>query len=226
MTEKHPLHGTINKTFDKAPAAVIDSLAAYGTATLVDCMGGSGFMHHEIKPLLTDYRIAGSAFTVMTKPGDVLYCKAALDLVSPGDIVVIDAGGVKEAAVFGDRFAEALVRRGASGIVIDGVVRDSQGVIDSGLPCFCRGSCIPYLTSVGPGAINVSVSCGGTVVTPGDVLIGDRDGVVVIPRSAAETALDLAEKHIEAEVLRAERMQAGESAYEVYGLKRFFPDGY
>lgn len=214
--EKHPLHGKVNIDFDRPDVALVERLGKHGTATIVDAMGGYGFMHYEIKPLVPETAISGPAFTILTKPGDVLYVKKSLDLIQPGDVVVIDSGGIKDFAVFGDRFAEHCVRRGAAGVVIDGVVRDSQGIIDAGLATFCRGSCVPYYGSVGPGAINVTISCGGIVINPGDVIVGNRDGVVVVPQTNLKKVADLADIHLKGEYHRVGLLESGASAEEVY----------
>ncbi len=214
--EKHPLHGRIVADFERAPRELVERLGRHDTATLVDAMGGYGFMHHEIKALVPGTKISGVALTVLTKPGDVLYVKKAIDLVQPGDIVVIDSGGLKEFAVFGDRFAEHFKKQGAVAAVIDGSVRDSQGIIDAGFPAFCRNACIPYHGSVGPGAINIAISCGGVIVNPGDVIVGNRDGIVVVPREAAAKIADLADAHLDAELERVGRREAGASAEEIY----------
>jgi len=216
--EKHLLHGQVLDQIDRAPRVLVDRLGRHAPATIVDAMGGTGAMHYEIKPLIPDRRIAGTAVTILTRGGDVLYVKRALDVAGPGDVLVIDAEACKEHAVFGDRFAQFFGRRGVVGAVIDGAVRDSDGIIAQGFPVFCRSTCIPYMSSVGPGAINVAVSCGGVVVNPGDVIVGGRDGVVVVPRLDAQRVLDLADAHIAAESERAAKFEAGHSAMEVYKL--------
>ncbi|MFC5508607.1 RraA family protein [Bosea massiliensis] len=218
VIEKHRLHGRIVTDVARPESDLVQRLGRHATATLVDAMGGYGFMHYEIKPLVPETLIVGPALTILTKPGDVLYVKKALDLVQPGDVVVIDSGGLKDFAVFGDRFAENFAHKGAVGVVIDGAVRDSQGIIDAGFPAFCRGSCIPYHGSVGPGAINVPISCGGVTVNPGDVVVGNRDGIVVIPREAAEDVARLADAHLAGEHERVRQRDAGVSAEEIYKL--------
>lgn len=221
MIANNPLHGRIVENIERLPAALIERLGRHDTATIVDAMGGIGGMHHAIKPLVGDTRIAGSAMTVLTAPGDVLYVKKALDLVQPGDVVVINAEGALDRAVFGDRFARFFAHRGAVAAVIDGATRDSQGIVELGFPLFSRSICVAYQSSVGPGAINVPVTCGGVTVTPGDVVIGNRDGVVVVPHAQAERVADLADAYVAATADKPARFLAGESASDYYGLEPF-----
>jgi 4-hydroxy-4-methyl-2-oxoglutarate aldolase len=219
MIAPNALHGRIVEKVARAPAALVERLGRHDAATIVDAMGGVGAMHHTIKPLVGETRIAGSALTVLTAPGDVLYVKKALDLVRPGDAVVIAAEGALDRAVFGDHFARFFAHRGAVAAVIDGATRDSQGVVELGFPLFCRACCVAYQSSVGPGAINVPIVCGGVAVAPGDIVVGNRDGVVVVPQAEAARVADLADAFVAAAADRPARLLAGESASDYYGLE-------
>ncbi|MBO6716581.1 MAG: hypothetical protein JJ913_01355 [Rhizobiaceae bacterium] len=218
--ERHRLHGAINEIGKRAPAAVLERLARHDTAKIVDSMGGQGAMSHEIKPLETSMRFVGSALTVLTKPGDALFVQKAIDVTQPGDVILIAADGYKDVSVIGERLGYFFKRQGAVAIVVDGAVRDSDGMVRDAPPTFARASCIRIFGSIGPGAINVPISCGGVAVMPGDVVVGDRDGVAVIPREDAERVADLADAHLEGELARLKEVESGRSVSEVFGLDR------
>ena len=126
--------------------------------------------------------MCGSAVTVWTKPGDILFVLKAVDLVEPGDVLLVDGGGREDAAVVGDIVGKTLADLGCVGLVVDGVVRDIDGLDAVGLPTFARGAHPATGSNTGPGAINVPVQCGGVTVRPGDVVHADGSGVVVVPR--------------------------------------------
>ncbi len=218
MSERHAVHGTIVDTFERPPADTVTGLGRHDTAKVGDAMAGYGVVHHEIKPIAPEMRLIGTALTVLTKPGDALYVQKAIDLAQPGDVIVIDAAGLKDVAVIGERLADYYRRKGAVGIVVDGAVRDARGIIDVGLPTFARGTCIKIFGSLGPGAINVPIQWGGVPVHPGDILLGDRDGVVIVPRRDAERILKVSDEHLDGELARAKRVEAGETIESVFTL--------
>jgi 4-hydroxy-4-methyl-2-oxoglutarate aldolase len=216
--ERHDLHGRVVRDVERAPDELVQAFARHETAKVVDAMGGHGAMHFGIKPLEPAMRCVGSALTVLTKPGDALFVQKAIDLARPGDVVVIDASGYEDVAVIGERLGYFFARKGVAGIVVDGAVRDAQGMVEQGPPTFSRGSCIRIFGSTGPGAINVPVQAGGVAVHPGDVILGDRDGVAVIPRQDAARVLELADTHLEGELARVREIESGKSVGEVFGV--------
>ena len=217
--EKHLVHGKIIEKIDRPSKDLVAKFAKHDTAKVADSMAGQGVMDYEIKPLMPEMRIFGPALTVLTRPGDALYVQKAIDLTKPGDVIVIDGGGFKNVCVIGERLGYFYKLKGAVGIVVDGAVRDSQGMIDVAPRTFARSVCINIFGSVGPGAINVPIQCGGVLVHPGDIVMGDRDGVVVVPKEDASRILDLADKHLENELARLKRVEAGESVTEVFALE-------
>jgi 4-hydroxy-4-methyl-2-oxoglutarate aldolase len=216
--ERHRLHGTIRPDFARPDPGLVRRFAAHDTAKVADAMAGYGVAHPEIKPLRAEMRLCGPALTVLTQPGDALYVQKAIDLVQPGDVVVIDATGCREVAVIGERLACFMKLKGAAGIVVDGAVRDSAGIVSEGIATFCRGCCIRIFGSKGPGAINVPVTVGGVPVHPGDLILGDADGVVIVPREDAGRVIELADEHLANELLRLEQVRSGKSVAEVFGL--------
>lgn len=217
--EQHHLHGTIITERPAVDPALIERLKRHETAKICDSMGGYGAMHYSIKPLEPTMRAAGRALTVLTRPGDALYVQKAIDLTSPGDVIVISAGGYEDVSVIGERLGYFFKRKGAAAIIVDGAIRDSQGMIDEAPPTFAKTVCIRIFGSQGPGAINVPVSCGGVGIKPGDIVVADRDGVVVVPLEDAARVSDLADQHLEAEIARLKEVEAGGSVTDVFGLE-------
>ena len=217
--EKHPLHGVIGADFPRPPAALIAQLARHDTAKIADSMAGYGVAHHEIKPLRPEMRLCGPAVTVLTRPGDALYVQKVIEVLQPGDVVVIDAAGYKDVAVIGERLAHYMKLRGAQGIVVDGAIRDSVGIVAEGIATFARSQCIRIFGSVGPGAINVPVTCGGVVVNPGDIVCGDADGIVIVPRADAPRIAGLADEHLAGELQRLREVESGLPFAQVFGLE-------
>lgn len=218
MIEKHTLHGRIIDGIERAPQELLQRFAEHETAKICDAMGGYGAMHYEIKPIESEMRFVGSALTVLTKPGDALYIQEAIDHTRPGDVIVIDAGGYKDVSVIGERLGGFFRQKGAVAIVVDGAIRDSQGMLRDAPPTFARASCIRIFGSQGPGAINVPVTCGGVAVNPGDIIVGDRDGVVVVPRHDAVRVADLADAHLANELDRMAEFNQGRKINDVFKL--------
>src|SRR5919198_1220032 len=206
--ERHHLHGTIHPDFARPDRELVIRFAAHDTAKVADAMAGYGVAHPEIKPLRPEMRLCGPALTVLTQPGDALYVQRAIDLVQPGDVVVIDATGCRDVAVIGERLAYFMKLRGAAGIVVDGAVRDSVGIVAEGIPTFARGCCIRIFGSKGPGAINVPVTVGGGAVPPGDL----------VPCEDAARVIELADEHLANELARLEQVRSGKNVTEVFGL--------
>ena len=216
--ERHRLHGTIVTEITRPDPALVKRLSRHDAAKVADSMAGYGVAHHEIKPLRPEMRVCGPALTVLTRPGDALYVQRVIEMIQPGDVVLIDAGGYKDTSVIGERLAYFMKLKGVAGIVVDGAVRDSAGIVVEAIPTFCRSTCIRIFGSRGPGAINVPVTCGGVMVSPGDIVLGDADGVVIVPREDAARVAGLADEHLEGELKRVQEIEAGGSVTEVFAL--------
>ncbi|MGD8188911.1 RraA family protein [Brevibacillus ginsengisoli] len=153
------------------------------TTCLSDAMGGLNNLDPAIKPLHEKLKVRGKAFTVKVRAADNLMVLRAIYEASPGDILVIDAKGYEYNAVCGDFVIGLAQILGIEGVVIDGVIRDVKGIKEMNYPVFCRGYTVAASGKSGAGEINVPISCGGVVVHPGDIVVGDADGVVVIPQA-------------------------------------------
>ncbi len=178
----HPYQRRVYKSIDRPNADAIRVIASTYTGFVVDRIGKHGVMDPAIKPLSSETVICGPAITVLGP--DLTLRRVAADLACSGDIIVIAAGGASYAC-FGDGTARKMKLAGVQGVVIDGFTRDARRVAALRFGCFCRGSTLAnYDYPVFPqlGAINVPVSCGNAIVYPGDLIFGDADGVLVIPR--------------------------------------------
>lgn len=178
------------KAFKKAPTSIIsDNLSRLSGAV-------------GLRPFHRSGKLVGAAFTVRTRPGDNLAIHRALELVGPGDVIVVDGGGDETRALVGEIMKTIAEYRGAEGYVIDGAIRDVAAFAASDFPCFARTVIHRGPYKNGPGEINVPVSIGGLVVAPGDIVVGDEDGVVSFPQSIAPTLLEA----VNAQIAREEEM--------------------
>lgn len=184
----------VKTDFPRPAKALIDRAAQTIACIAGQKAGRRSVMDSSIRPLRRGWRFAGPAFTVFAEnPLDTLISRVALKYVKPGDVLVVDAGGRTEAAAWGATMAWAAKEMGVAGIVIDGVVLTTEGLIDrEGMPIFCRGSTAGHVGGDGPGSLNEPIICGRVIVNPGDIIIADEDGVVSLPLERAKTLLDKA----------------------------------
>ncbi|HEX2039067.1 MAG TPA: hypothetical protein VHF47_04950 [Acidimicrobiales bacterium] len=177
---------------ERPPHEVVEAFGAFETPDVSDLMNRLYTMTSAVAPV-TDpgLKLVGPACTVKVFPGDNLMVHKALDIARPGDVIVVDAAGSHTAAVLGDLVSTKARHRGVAGFVVDGLVRDLPGILRLGdFPVFARGVTPIGPLHRGPGEINYPVSVGGVVVNPGDVVVGDRNGVVVVPRESAADVLE------------------------------------
>ena len=193
-------------------------LLALGAATIHEAQGQTGALRSAIKPLDPALRLAGSALTVEARPGDNLVIHKAITLAKPGDVLVVDAKGFLECGPWGDILTLAAQCARISGLVIDGAVRDSDAIIALGFPVFSAGLCINAAQKTQGGAINTSIVCGGVRIDPGDLIVGDRDGVVRVPRERIFEVLRQAGLREDREAAIREGLRAGRSTVELLGL--------
>jgi 4-hydroxy-4-methyl-2-oxoglutarate aldolase len=227
-----PVALTIRRTIERPDPSLLDAFRNAPTGFITDAFNGQGCLDHRIKPLLPGTRVCGPALTCLCAPTDLLAAMASLDYARQGDVIVIAAKGDETAAVIGDRWAYWAKRIGVAGVVVDGLARDLAGLVDVGLPIFARGICPNSGFKNGPGEINTRVSCGGIAIEPGDVIVGDQDGVIAIPRSrAADVAAQLKlveqrEATLDAELRRADQAKFWneEAARACGGIRFLDPD--
>ncbi|MGQ9426623.1 RraA family protein [Gilvimarinus sp. F26214L] len=179
----------IKTSVDRPSAKVVEAYREFDTPDISDILNRMYAMCCDIHNLVSRDAIVGPAVTVKVFPGDNLMVHKALDLIRPGDIIVVDASGTQNNAVIGDLIASKAKHRGAQGIIIDGLIRDLPEVRKVGLPVFARGVSPIGPLHRGPGEINYPISCGGIVVKPGDIIAADESGIVVVRQDFAETVL-------------------------------------
>jgi 4-hydroxy-4-methyl-2-oxoglutarate aldolase len=189
------------------------------TATIHEAMGRKGALDSHIKPISRGMKLAGPAITVEAPFGDNLMLHKAIEVAGPGDVIVCNAGGGTEAGVWGEIMAVAAQARGIAGIVVDGSVRDSEAMTRRGFPVFSRGICIKGTIKESLGPINHPMSLAGVMIFPGDIVVGDDDGVVVIPRNDADTVLKKCQEREAKEKGIMKRLEAGELTLDIYGFR-------
>lgn len=202
----------IVKDFPRLPADVVQRAAAFQPAILADVAGRRGALHGRIRPLHPEMKFAGSALTVEVRPGDNLMIHAAISLAKPGDVLVIDGKGDLSSALMGTIMMTACRQLGIAGVVIDGAARDSLEIVEMGYPVFAAGTNPNGPTKNVGGRIGHPVSVGGVTVHPGDFIIGDNDGVVVVERGKIDSLLPMAEKKVKDEAARIAAIQGGDTA--------------
>ncbi len=179
-----------------------------------------GVMDSGIKPLDPTCHMLGRAVTVQGYPGDNLAVHQGINAAGAGEVLVVDLGGYTEGGHFGDICALACQMRGIAGVVIDGAVRDAQDIVELGLPVFARGLCPAGTTKDSLGTLGVPVICGGITVHPGDIVLGDCDGVVVVPKEHEDEVFAAAQAKFEHEITYAEQLRAGANTLEMYGFDK------
>jgi 4-hydroxy-4-methyl-2-oxoglutarate aldolase len=207
------------RTIPRAEPGVIEALAGFGVATVHEAVGRVGYAGSDLRPIQQDVRIAGSAVTVLSHPGDNIMIHAAVEVCQAGDVLVVVNTAPSTHGMFGELLATSLQTRGVRGLVIDAGVRDTLELRAMGFPVWSRHvSCQGTVKST-PGSVNVPVVLGGLVVNPGDVVCADDDGVVVVPRADAAWALAQSEARIAKEEQTRARLGAGELGVDFYGLR-------
>ena len=175
-------------------AAIVEDFAAIPVANISDNMHRVFAAGPDIRPLCTSARLAGIALTVRTRPGDNLMLHKAVDMAEPGDVIVVEAGGDTTNALIGEIIVRLAEKRQVAGWVLDGAVRDSDALV-KGMPVFARGVTHRGPYKDGPGEINVPISLAGMPIAPGDIVVGDCDGVLAIPLGHAPDILARARAH-------------------------------
>jgi RraA family protein len=200
----------INRNIERVSPELVEAAAHYQAAILADVAGRRGTLHGRVKPLSAKMNVAGPAVTVEVRPGDNLAIHAALSIAKPGDVIVVDGKGDLSCALIGEIMAAQAKASGIAGIIIDGAVRDSHELANGDYPIFAAG-----LNPCGPtksvaGRVNAPISAGGTAIHPGDLVVGDADGVVVIPRNYVARIIELAQKKLDMETARIAAIHKGD----------------
>ncbi|MBS1156042.1 MAG: Dimethylmenaquinone methyltransferase [Proteobacteria bacterium] len=205
-------------TFQQISPDAIQALRSLGVATVYEAQGAKGALDSGMKPIHPGMKVAGPAFTVDMRPADNLMIHYAMLKAKPGDVLVIDAKGFMEAGPWGDVLTQQALHMGLAGLVINGCVRDASAIIEMGFPVFCRGLSIKSTGKNQPGKTNVPVCIGDVQINPGDIIVGDQDGLVVVPNAEVEGAIKKARAREDKEALFREQIKKGATTAELLGL--------
>ncbi|MEV0091987.1 4-carboxy-4-hydroxy-2-oxoadipate aldolase/oxaloacetate decarboxylase [Streptomyces sp. NPDC050738] len=211
--------GVIVTNPPKAPAKDVDALSAYGTATVSEALGRTGSLGLGLRPVQQDVRIAGTAVTVVCWPGDNLMIHAAVEQCGEGDVLVVTTTSPCTDGLFGELFATALTARGVRGVVIDAGIRDTSELRELGFPGWAAALSPQGSVKATGGSVNVPVAIGGQVIRPGDAIVADDDGVVVVPRERTGEAVAACEAREAKEAAARAAFQGGQLGLDRYGLR-------
>ncbi len=192
----------------RPPAELVEQFRGIASPNLADVMGRFHFMDPGIQ-MRTGLPLCGAAVTVIARPADNLMVHKAMEIARQGDAIVVTTCGNTTSAVFGELMGTSAVEAGLCGLVVDGAIRDVEALSELRFPAFSREVCAGGCDKDGPGEINVPISCGNTVVMPGDIIVGDADGVVVVPHDEAEEVLRLVKALADREAKRIQEIRSG-----------------
>lgn len=209
----------IVKTVKRAEPEVIRTLGKQGVATVHEAQGRTGLLYPYMRPIFPAARVASSAVTVSCQPGDNLMIHAAIEICQPGDLLVVATTSESTDGMFGELLATSCQANGIVGLVIDAGVRDVADLIAMNFPVWSKAISAQGTVKATPGSVNIDVVCAGAIVRPGDVVVGDIDGVVVIQRELAAEVAKLGQQRLEKEQKSRERLKAGEFGVDFYGLR-------
>lgn len=221
----------INETIERLPSEILEefrNLLRHDSITcaISDCMGRFNAMTSDMKPLFEGIRLVGTAVTVKTLASDLAAAFKAIDICKPGDIVVIDSHESINTAFWGENMTMSALNRGVIGAVIDGACRDVEEIRKIRFPVICKGI-VPNVGSIsGYGDVNVSIQCAGVAVSPGDVVVVDGNGVVVVPMAQAPVILEQAERLLATEHLLQEKIRAGATVGELVNVDEVFRNAF
>ncbi|MBU4612823.1 4-carboxy-4-hydroxy-2-oxoadipate aldolase/oxaloacetate decarboxylase [Achromobacter sp. GG226] len=208
-----------------ATSEQLQQLRDLGAATVYEAQGAKGALDSGMKPIDPTVRLAGPALTVDARPSDNLILHYAVLQAKPGDVLVVDAKAFMEAGPWGDVLTIQAMKLGIAGLVINGCVRDANLIIDLGFPVFCRGLSIKGTGKNQPGKVNVPIVMGDVLIHPGDIIVGDRDGLVVVKQDEVEHAISSSLAREEKEASQRQAIEAGTTTVELLKLtdtlKRF-----
>ncbi|WP_134703980.1 RraA family protein [Ammoniphilus sp. YIM 78166] len=202
--------------------ALIEQLAQYDTAIVSDCFkDNSHAMDAGIKPLAPHQKVCGPAFTVLCPPRDNLTLHLAVSKAQPGEVLVASMSSHYEGGAWGEILTIAALQQGIAGLVIDGSVRDTQPIIGMNFPVLTRGISIKGTDKKNPGKLGASINVGGVTVNPGDIILGDADGVVVIPSERLEEIVAKAEEKVKAEKEIIKQLHQGKMTVDMFDLRKY-----
>ncbi|CAL9619242.1 4-hydroxy-4-methyl-2-oxoglutarate aldolase_4-carboxy-4-hydroxy-2-oxoadipate aldolase [Nocardiopsis dassonvillei] len=211
--------GVVHRSIERAAPEAVEALSRFGVATVHEAQGRTGLLRPYIRPVYPQAKLCGTAVTVLLQPGDNWMLHVVAEQIRPGDVVV--AGCTTESAdgFFGELLATSFRARGAVGLIIDGGCRDAAELAEMDFPVFSRAINAKGTVKATLGSVNVPVTVANALVHPGDVVVADADGVVVVPRTAASQVAEAARRREENEESKRARFREGELGLDIYGMR-------
>jgi 4-hydroxy-4-methyl-2-oxoglutarate aldolase len=209
----------IVRSIPRPDAQAVKLLGELGVATIHEAQGRTGAMTPYMRPIYPSARVAGPAVTVSCHPGDNLMIHASIEVCKPGDVLVVVTTSESTDGMFGDLLGTSCQAHGVAGLIIDAGVRDTAELSEMKFPVWAKAISPQGTVKASPGSVNVPVVCAGMLVNPGDVIVGDADGIVVVPLAAAAEVAKAGEQRIAKEAKTRERLAKGEVGLDIYGLR-------
>ena len=211
--------GVAVRNVRRADAKAVEALGRYGVATIHEAQGRTGLLKPCMRPIYAGASACGTAVTVLVNPGDNWMLHVAAEMIRQGDVVVVACTADNDDGMFGELLATSYAARGAKGLVIDAGVRDVRAISEMKFPVWSRAVSARGTVKAALGSVNVPVVCAGMLVEPGDAIVADDDGVVVVPKDRVQAVVEASEARERKEDATRKRLAAGELGLDIYGMR-------
>ena len=218
------MQNTVVRNIHRAESAIVETLARLGVATVHEAQGRTGLMQPYMRPVWRGARIAGSAVTALSHPGDNWMIHVAAEVLKPGDVLVVACSSENADGAFGELLATSVKALGARGVILDVGCRDAAEISEMKFPVWSRAISAKGTVKASVGSVNVPVVCAGVSIKPGDVIVADDDGVVVVPRLDAAKVAKAGEEREKKEAGSRARLQKGELGLDIYDMRKALAD--